>query len=221
MSTQRRVHRSFRLRPDTSARLESRAAETGDTYTALAERFIDEGLRRVDHSGIDFVDGPAGRRARVVGTGLGVWEVIEVLRANDGSAESAADYLAIPAPGVRSAMAYYRDFPDEIDTWIQRNRAIAAREEAKEEAATAAEQGKRINVVLDVEHDDRLTEIAARLYVQPGTVARSLLSTALDQVDPEAATITALLDSIPGAWERTMEGVADARAGRVVPLDQL
>ena len=130
MSTQRRVHRSFRLRPDTSARLESRAAETGETYTALAERFIDEGLRRVDHPGIDFVDGPAGRRARVVGTGLGVWEVIEVLRANDGLAESTADYLAIPAPAVRSAMAYYGEFPDEIDAWIQRNRATAAREEA-------------------------------------------------------------------------------------------
>ncbi|CAN5581592.1 hypothetical protein BH20CHL7_BH20CHL7_13250 [soil metagenome] len=72
MSAQRRVHRSFRLRPDTSTRLERRAAESGETYTALAERFIDEGLRRVDHPGIDFVDGPAGRRARLVGTGLGV-----------------------------------------------------------------------------------------------------------------------------------------------------
>lgn len=130
MSTQRRVHRSFRLRPETSAHLERRAAETGETYTALAERFIDEGLRRMDHPGIDFVDGPAGRRARVVGTGLGVWEVIEVVRANDGSAASAADYLAIPAPAVRSAMAYYGEFPDEVDDWIERNRATAAREEA-------------------------------------------------------------------------------------------
>jgi hypothetical protein len=33
--------------------------------------------------------------------------------------------------------------------------------------------------------------------------------------------MTALLDSIPGAWERTSEGVADAKEGRVVPLDEL
>ena len=85
----------------------------------------------------------------------------------------------------------------------------------------AAEPGKRINVILDEEHAARLNEMAARLYVQPGTVARSLLSTALDQVDPEVATMTALLGSIPGAWERTLEGVADARAGRVVPLSDL
>ncbi len=85
----------------------------------------------------------------------------------------------------------------------------------------SAEQGKRINIVLDEEHAALLNEMAARLYVQPGTIARSLLSTALDQVDPEASTITALLDSIPGAWERTLQGVEDAKAGRVVPLSEL
>ena len=85
----------------------------------------------------------------------------------------------------------------------------------------AHEQGKRINVVLDEEHAAKLNEMAARMYVQPGTIARSLLSTALDQVDTEATTITAILDAIPGAWERTREGLGDVKAGRVVPLDQL
>ena len=131
MSTQPRVHRSFRLRADTSERLERRAAETGETYTSLAERFIDEGLRRADHPGIDFVDGPAGRRARVVGTGLGVWELIEVLRANDGSTVATASYLEIPESLVLAAMGYYGDYPDEIDAWIERNRATAEREEAR------------------------------------------------------------------------------------------
>ena len=63
--------------------------------------------------------------------------------------------------------------------------------------------------------------MAREQYVQPGTIARSLLSTAIDQVDTEAATITAILDAIPGAWERTQEGLADVKANRVVPLDQL
>ncbi len=82
-------------------------------------------------------------------------------------------------------------------------------------------QGRRINVVLDEEHAARLNEMAARMYVQPGTIARSLLSSAIDQVDTEATTITAILDAIPGAWDRTQEGLADVRAARVVPLDQL
>jgi predicted transcriptional regulator len=85
----------------------------------------------------------------------------------------------------------------------------------------AGEQGKRINVVLDEEHAAKLQDMAGRMYLQPGTIARSLLSTAIDQVDSEAATITAILDAIPGAWERTQEGLGDAKAGRLVPLDQL
>ena len=128
MADLRRVHRSFRLRPGTSERLARRAAETGETYTALAERFIDEGLRRQDHPAIDFVDGPAGRRARIVGTGLGVWELVEVLRAHDGSVQRTADYLEIPVSLVEAAAAYYADHPEEIDRWIDLNRSVAARE---------------------------------------------------------------------------------------------
>lgn len=83
------------------------------------------------------------------------------------------------------------------------------------------EQGQRINVILDEEHAIKLKDMAARMYLQPGTVARSLLARAIDQVDPEAATIAAILDAVPGAWERTQEGLADARAGRVIALDEL
>jgi len=70
----------------------------------------------------------------------------------------------------------------------------------------AGEQGKRINVVLDEEHAVKLQAMAARAYVQPGTIARSLLSSAIDQVDPEAATITAILDAIPGLGNERRRG---------------
>ena len=85
----------------------------------------------------------------------------------------------------------------------------------------AGGQGKRLNVVLDQENAVKLQDMAARMYVQPDTIARSHLSTAIDQVDADSSTITAVLDAIPGAWERTQEGLADAKAGRVVSLDQL
>jgi predicted transcriptional regulator len=85
----------------------------------------------------------------------------------------------------------------------------------------AGEQRNRVNVLLDDEHAERLHRLAARTYVNPGTLARSLLSTALDQADPEPATITALLDSIPGAWEQAQAGLADVATGRVIPLDEL
>jgi predicted transcriptional regulator len=85
----------------------------------------------------------------------------------------------------------------------------------------ANEQTNRFNVLLDDEHAARLHRLAARTYLNPGTLARSLLSTALDQVDPDPGTITMLLDSTPGAWERAQDGLADIAAGRVIALDEL
>ncbi len=79
----------------------------------------------------------------------------------------------------------------------------------------------RVNVVLDEERALKLRRLAERTHTNAGTLARSLLSTALDEVDPDPANVTALLDGIDGAWKRAQEGLADAEAGRVVPLQDL
>jgi predicted transcriptional regulator len=80
---------------------------------------------------------------------------------------------------------------------------------------------RRVNVTLDDEHASKLTRLAERTHVQEGTLARSLLSTALDDADPDAARITEILDAIPGAWEHTQEGLAQATSGEGIPLDEL
>jgi len=82
-------------------------------------------------------------------------------------------------------------------------------------------RSNRVNVLLDDEHAARLHSLADRTYVNAGTLARSLLSAALDQADPDAEDVAALLDAIPGAYERAQLGLLDARAGRVVRLDEL
>lgn len=79
----------------------------------------------------------------------------------------------------------------------------------------------RINVSLDEQHALRLRHLAERLHVQEGTVARSLLSQALDELDPEPQRIAELLERVPGADERIEAGLADLDAGRTIPLDQL
>lgn len=80
---------------------------------------------------------------------------------------------------------------------------------------------KRVNVTLDLEHAAKLARLAERTHMQEGTLARSLLSTALDDADPDAARITEILDAVPGAWERTQEGLAQAARGEGIPLDEL
>lgn len=73
------------------------------------------------HPLIWFAEGPAGRRAQIVGTGMDVWEIIEVVRDNDRDVHQAADYLEMPLGLVQAAVTYYGAYPDEIDEWIDLN----------------------------------------------------------------------------------------------------
>lgn len=70
---------------------------------------------------------------------------------------------------------------------------------------------RRVSIVLDDERALKLERLAERAHVKPGTVARSLLSTAIDDADPDARHVTALLDGIDGAWERASTGLGEAR----------
>ena len=79
----------------------------------------------------------------------------------------------------------------------------------------------RVNVVLDPEHASKLRRLAERTHTNPGTIARSLLTTALDEADPDPRDVTALLDAIPGAFERAERGRHDAEAGLATPVDEL
>jgi uncharacterized protein (DUF433 family) len=74
-----------------------------------------------EHPLIRFAEGPAGRRPALVGSGLDVWEVISVVRDNDGDEEEAAAYLEISVDLVVAAVGYYDAHKVEIDDWIEMN----------------------------------------------------------------------------------------------------
>lgn len=84
-----------------------------------------------------------------------------------------------------------------------------------------AQDATRFNVTLDGERAAKLARLAQRTNVQEGTLARSLLSTALDDADIDARSAVELLDGIPGAHERAQLGRKQAAEGDVVPLDEL
>jgi len=81
--------------------------------------------------------------------------------------------------------------------------------------------GHRLNVTLDPEHAARLARLAERTHVQEGTLARSLLSTAIEDADPDARNIVEVLDGIPGAYQRAMQSLDRARRGETISLDEL
>jgi len=84
-----------------------------------------------------------------------------------------------------------------------------------------ARTGSRVNVIIDDAHAAKLQRLAERTHTNPGTIARSLLTMALDEADPDPRTITALLDGLPGAFGRAEQGRREAEAGKGTPLEDL
>lgn len=133
-------HYTLRLAPGTRQRLMAWAHHAGLPERTLAQRYVEEGLRHDAHPLIQFLDGPSGRRASLLGRGLDVWEVIATVRDNNGSISQAAEYLQVPAGLVEAAVAYYGEFCDEIEREIELNEAEYERGKA---SAAAGERALR------------------------------------------------------------------------------
>lgn len=125
---------SARLDGQIIDRLEDRGARSGLNKSRLAERYIDEGMRMEDHPGVVFRDGPAGRRAGLA-AGPDVWEVIGALRSTglrgDDAIRAAAEWSSLNERQVRDALAYYNDYPAEIDMRLHLNEEEADAAEAR------------------------------------------------------------------------------------------
>ena len=130
---------SVRFEPRVLERLSAFVAAHRDlTLSSATSRLVDEALRIREHPLITFKDGPAGRRARLVG-GPDVWEVIGAIRsvreaepalAGDEVLEVAAETSGTPVPFIRAALAYWSDYPEEVDDFLDRARAEAAQAQA-------------------------------------------------------------------------------------------
>ncbi|HWG14824.1 MAG TPA: hypothetical protein VG268_16260 [Streptosporangiaceae bacterium] len=129
---------SVRLSDATLGRLGARARRVHLPPRTLAQRYVEEGLRMDEHPLIRFADGPAGRRARLLGTGKDVAEVIAVVRGNNGDAAESARYLEIPLGFVQAAIAYYGTYTAEVDQEIGDNEQEIAETHAAYLAGQAA-----------------------------------------------------------------------------------
>lgn len=123
------VQKSFWI-PDELVRLvEDLARMSGRDFTATTNELLDEALRMRRFPGIIFADGPAGRRARIAGTGLDVWELIAASRSvGRDTARLRQAFPWLPEPALRAALAYYRAYPDEIDQRVAASERWAVEE---------------------------------------------------------------------------------------------
>ncbi len=90
-------------------------ASGGDARDVL-EELIEEGIRMRRVPGILFADGPTGRRARIAGTGIEVFEVIDVYQARGRRRAGLREWFDwLSNAQLDAAVTYYEAYPDEID----------------------------------------------------------------------------------------------------------
>lgn len=66
-----------------------------------------------------------------------------------------------------------------------------------------------------------LSRLAARVHVSEATLARLLLSSAIDNSDPDAASVVTVLEGIDGARARAQLGDRQAEVRETTALDDL
>jgi len=116
------VQKSLRMPEEIATAIEEAAEAAGRDFSAVANEFLAESVKMRRCPGIVFADGPTGRRARLAGTGLDVWEVIATYQSLDrdrGRLQAAYHWLT--EPQLRAALGYYAAYLDEIEQQIARN----------------------------------------------------------------------------------------------------
>ncbi len=114
--------KSLRLSEETVREIDELAKEWGENFSAMAKSLLEEAIKMRKCSGIAFASGVSGRRGRIAGTGIEVWEVAAQYKGSNRDQkllQQAFHWLAFRQ--IRAALGYYAAYPAEIDALIARN----------------------------------------------------------------------------------------------------
>lgn len=112
---------SVRLDERTERLVEAEARRTKRSKSAVVEALTEEAARTRRFPGIAFRGDDARRRPWVIGSGVDVWEIAQMLE-DFGTPEALVGGTHLSAAQVRLAVAYRDAYPDEIADAIADNR---------------------------------------------------------------------------------------------------
>jgi uncharacterized protein (DUF433 family) len=119
------VQKSLRLSEEAVKEIEALASGSGRDFSGIARDLLAEAIKMRRCPGVTFADGPTGRRARIAGTGIDIWEFIATFKGLDENYNKLKEtYHWLSGQQIRSALSYYALYPDEIDKKINRNEDI-------------------------------------------------------------------------------------------------
>jgi alkanesulfonate monooxygenase SsuD/methylene tetrahydromethanopterin reductase-like flavin-dependent oxidoreductase (luciferase family) len=113
---------SFRPSESLSARLDAMRDRTGIPKSQLIELLADEAERTRRYPGLAFRGPDQARRAWLVGSPFDVWEVIQAWQDLGRDSERVRQRLELSPRQLTLVLAYYREFPEEIDSALRSTR---------------------------------------------------------------------------------------------------
>jgi uncharacterized protein (DUF433 family) len=119
------VQKSIRLPEEAVKEIEALASATGRDFSGVARDLLIDAVKMRRCPGVTFVDGPTGKRAKIAGTGIDIWEFIATFKGlgeNYNKLKEAYHWLSDQQ--IRSALSYYALYPSEIDEKITYNENI-------------------------------------------------------------------------------------------------
>ena len=117
--------KSVRINDATARDIELLRRVRQATFSSMASELIAEAAKMRRCPGVVFADGPSGRRARIEGTGIEVWEVIASYVALEKDEKRLKkSYHWLSDRQLLAALGYYRAYPKEIEDFIEANRAL-------------------------------------------------------------------------------------------------
>jgi hypothetical protein len=112
---------SVRFTRPTDRMVEEEARRTRRSKSAIVESLTDEAIRMRRFAGIGFRGDDAARRPWLIGSGLDIWEVMQMLD-DFGSIAQLVEESQLTEHQVRLATAYRESYPEEIAEAIAQNR---------------------------------------------------------------------------------------------------
>lgn len=111
---------SIRLGRQANLLVSDEIRRSGHSRSVVVEELAEEAAKARLHPGIAFRGRP--RRAWVIGSGLDVWEIIELLRSYDGDETLLQEsHPLLRDRQLRAARAYAERFPEEIEPLLVEN----------------------------------------------------------------------------------------------------
>lgn len=74
--------------------------------------------------GVYFATEPAGRTAKISGTGLGIWEVLRDFVLDEDMERLRRAFPQLSPPQMTAALIYYNRYPQEIRRQVEANAAL-------------------------------------------------------------------------------------------------